>query len=48
MVSHKEWISLSRLAEQASTPEERQRILEELDRLEFNDNLYHPDTEHDA
>ena len=41
MVTHKDWIYLSRLAEQATTPAERQHILEELDRLEFDDRMYH-------
>ena len=48
MVKHKDWIYLSRLAERAETPEERARILAELDRLEFQDNLYHPDTDHET
>ena len=41
MVKHKDWIYLSRLAEQASSPVERQAILDELDRLEFEDQMYH-------
>ena len=40
MVKHKDWIYLSRLAEQATSPEERQRILDELDRLEFEEQMY--------
>ena len=40
MVKHKDWIYLSRLAEKASTPEERQSILDELDRLEFEEQMY--------
>jgi len=40
VVKHKDWIYLSRLAEQATSREERQRILDELDRLEFEERMY--------
>ena len=40
MVKHKDWIYLSRLAEVAATAEERALILDELDRLEFEEQMY--------
>ena len=40
MVKHKDWIWLSRRAEQCTDPEERKRILAELDRLEFEEQMY--------
>ena len=40
MAKHKDWIFLSRLAEMADDPEERDLILAELDRLEFEEQMY--------
>ena len=40
MVKHKDWVFLSRLAEMADDPEERDLILAELDRLEFEEQMY--------
>ena len=40
MVKHKDWVFLSRLAEMADDPEERELILAELDRLEFEEQMY--------
>jgi len=40
MVKHKDWIWLSRRAEECTDPEERKVILAELDRLEFEEQMY--------